>query len=117
MKNYFFITLYFAFVNFSVAQVKIKFFNKTGYTVDSLYFQGNYVGQLNKNAVLDYNSDEFHTLGSFASGKIGGMKTVILRNRCGTGDREIKDTTVYLDVFMKEHDKDAYVLQTFYHKE
>lgn len=116
MRNYFVIIIFVTFVKFSAAQVKIKFFNKSGYTVDSLYYQGKYVGQLNKNADLDYNTQAFHTVGMSASGKIGGMKTEILPNMCGTGNREIKDTTIYLDVFLKERGKDTYYLQTKYHK-
>jgi hypothetical protein len=116
MRSYIFIIIFLALVKFSSAQVKIKFFNKTGYTVDSLYFQGNYVGQLNKNGELDFNTEVFHTLFQTTSGKIGGMKTEILRNKCGTGNREIKDTTIYLDVFLKNRGKDSYYLQAQYHK-
>lgn len=120
MKN----LLFLLFITFALSiqaqsdqgPVKIKFFNKSGYTIDSLYYQNSFIGTLKKDSCLDFIFKANVASSSLIFGKIGGMKTEKIRFYCGTGIRTFSDTTIYLDIKLKYLGKEKYQLATTYHQ-
>jgi hypothetical protein len=119
MKTNRYIVLLFSFfflVKNGTAQVKVKFHNKSGYTIDSLTLPNHYIGKIEKGQATDFISFPAFQSSFQVQGKIGGMKTEFLQFSCGTGIRTLTDTTVIYDLKLKSLGQDKYQLQVLYHQ-
>lgn len=117
------IVMCFIFIaNFSNGQdLKMKFYNKTGFDLDSLSINNTFIGHISKDSVTNYISfDSF----VFDSGMADGNLVAIINNkifatpttpktkRCGTEMKVIKEGTYSCDIEIKKWDAGIHEIET-----
>lgn len=98
--------------NPALAQVNVKFYNKTGYNLDSLEFQGVKCGAIKKDDISDFIvfPNKFFPFGTMQGKAIGLFRDIGSLNLvCGIPMKTYSDTIVLADIILEKRKKKYYL--------
>ncbi len=91
-------------------KIKIHIYNKTGYDLDSVVWDGNYLGHIQKDSAFVFTGiDEFITQSMVPfvvpSALVNGRNTVLQKAKCSTKTKVVKSGVFYFDLLLWEGER------------